>query len=144
MLSLHFKLLSYYLQHKRFSHERSSCHKITWQAKQGRRCNHATWSLIDLWAAVQWLKPSSTRLAKLSCGILVTCTNHLSWDVSVRKISESTFKALRILQLRTLSRNVTPWTLRKKLFSAACTRDSTLSVITRIRDHRWRSGQMSI
>ena len=40
------------------------------------------------------------------------------------------FRATWISQLRTLSRSVTPWTLRKKTISAICTWDSFLSVIT--------------
>jgi len=61
-----------------------------------------------------------------------------SCDLSIRG-NGSTFRALRISQLGTLSRSVTatPWTLRKNLISAACTRYNTLSVITQdSRDHR--------
>jgi len=42
-----------------------------------------------------------------------------SWDLSMRR-SGSTFRALRISQLRLLSGSVTPWTLRKNPISAAC------------------------
>jgi len=55
-------------------------------------------------------------------------------DLSIRR-SGSPFRALRISPLRTLSRSITPWTLHKDPISAACTWDSTLSVI--IEGYRW-------
>jgi len=55
---------------------------------------------------------SRTRLSDLYWNILVTWPNHRSWDICIRR-SGSTFWALRISQLRSLSRSVTPRTLRK-------------------------------
>ena len=52
-----------------------------------------------------------------------------SWDLSLRT-SGSTFMLLRILQLRIMSRNVTPRTLCKNPIPATCFWDYTLSVIT--------------
>jgi len=46
---------------------------------------------------------SKTCPANLSCGILVTCLNHGIFNLSIQR-SGSTFGALRISQLRTLSR----------------------------------------
>jgi len=52
---------------------------------------------------------SKTCLTNLSRGILNRWLNQQSWDLSIRR-SCSTFRALRISQLRTLSWSVTPWT----------------------------------
>ena len=60
--------------------------------------------------------------------ILVTWPHHRSWDLWIRK-SGLTFKVLRIALLPTLSRSVTPWSLRKNPIFAACTLDSSLPVI---------------
>ena len=59
--------------------------------------------------------PTSTCLANLSWDFLDTWPRqriYCSWDFSIRR-SGSTFRTLRISQLRTLSRSVTPWTHRK-------------------------------
>ena len=68
-----------------------------------------------------------TCLTNLSWDILVTRTHKRSWDLSIQKESGSTFRALRISHLHTLSRCAKPLTLRKNPISAAFTWDSTLS-----------------
>jgi len=61
--------------------------------------------------------------------ILDILPNERSWDLLIWSISVSTFRALRISQLRTLSRGITPRTLRKNPISAAWSRDSIPSVM---------------
>jgi len=61
-------------------------------------------------------------LANLYWGIQDTWPNQPCWDFSIRR-NGSTFVVLRIWQLRTLSRSVAPWTLRKNPVSAAWTSD---------------------
>jgi len=51
--------------------------------KQVRRRNHATWCLVDLWAAFRRCT-NRTCLAYLSWYILVTWPNQLSWDIFIR------------------------------------------------------------
>ena len=58
-------------------------------------------------------------LRRLSWGILDTYLNQ-RWDLTIRWRNGSTFSVLRISQLRTFSRSVTPWTLCKDPMSAAC------------------------
>ena len=65
-----------------------------------------------------------------SWDIIVTRWKHRHWDLSIRKRNWSIFRVLGNSELRTLSRSVTPWTLRKNPICAACTWDSTLSAIT--------------
>jgi len=48
-------------------------------------------------------------LANISCGILVTWLNNRSWNLSIWRKRGSTLRNLRMSQLRTLSRSVTPW-----------------------------------
>jgi len=79
--------------------------------KPGQRCNHDTWSLVEFWTALPSAWP--TRLAKSSWGILVTWSNYRSWDLSIQRRRDLTFKLSRISQLRTLMRSVTLWTLRQ-------------------------------
>jgi len=67
---------------------------------------------------------NKTRLANLSWNILVTWPNQRNWDLSIRRRG-SAFKVLRISQLRTMLRNITPWTLLKNRIFAICTWDST-------------------
>ena len=73
---------------------------------------------------------SRTCLANLSCGILGTWPNQRSWDLSIRKSAGLTARALRISDLRCLSRSVTPRILRKYPTSAVCSKDIILSVVT--------------
>jgi len=63
---------------------------------------------------------TSSCLAKRSWYILFTRPNFSSWDFSIRR-SGSTFQALLISQLRTLSQSITP--LRINPTFAACTWD---------------------
>ena len=57
-----------------------------------------------------------------------------SWNLSIWR-SGSTFRAVRISRLRSLSRSVTPWTLRKSSISAACTWDNIFHSIPNSHDH---------
>ena len=54
----------------------------------------------------------------------------ITWDLSIRR-SGVIFRALRMSNLCSLSRRVTPWTLRKNPISAACSWESILLVVTR-------------
>jgi len=82
---------------------------------------------------------SRTCIADLSWNILITLPSHGNWDLSLRR-GCSTFKVLRVSQLRTLSRSITPpWTLRKNPISAAVTWDST-----KTHDPKCRSEQSPI
>ena len=63
-------------------------------------------------------------------GILTRCPSHLIWLLSMRRSSGSTPSSSRMTELLTLSLRESPATLRRKLISAACTRDLVLSVIT--------------
>ena len=71
---------------------------------------------------------NKTRLSDVSWGILVTRPVPI-WDLSIRR-SGSTFRFLRISQLRNLLRSVKSWTLCKNTISAACSWDYALSVIS--------------
>ncbi|TWW77574.1 hypothetical protein D4764_12G0009640 [Takifugu flavidus] len=63
-------------------------------------------------------------------GILTRYPSHLIWLLSTRRSSGSTPSSSRMAELLTLSLRESPATLRRKLISAACTRDLDLSVIT--------------
>jgi len=76
--------------------------------KQGRRCDHSTWTLVILRAAFLWVKPEGLATPILS-GIFCTHRRKNSWDPSIGKISGPTLRALLISQLRTLSRCFTSW-----------------------------------
>ena len=61
-----------------------------------------------------------TCLANLPWDILGTWPNHHGRNLSVPR-SDSVFTALRIRQLRIMSRTIMPWTLWKNPTSASCT-----------------------
>ena len=82
-----------------------------------------------------------TCLASLSWGILDKWPNQYICTPSIRR-SGSTFKALRISQLRTLSRSVTPGTLRKNPISAAF--PGAFRSLPKNQDHRSGSEQRLI
>ncbi|KAK0136682.1 hypothetical protein N1851_027129 [Merluccius polli] len=60
-------------------------------------------------------------------GILTRYPSHLIWLLSTRRSSGSTLSSSRMTELLTLSLRESPATLRRKLISAACTRDLVLS-----------------
>jgi len=66
------------------------------------------------------VSPIGFFLASLLWDILDTLPKQRSLDLSIRR-SGSIFMALQISQLPTLSRSVTPRTLRKNPISVACT-----------------------
>ena len=76
------------------------------------------------------------RMANRACfgslfwGILLTRPNHLNYDLSMWRSSDSTFSELWISELETLSSKITLFILCKNLISDACTCDCILSVIT--------------
>jgi len=92
------------------------------RTKQDRRCCHVTWYFLTSSGPIPLACVASrTCLDNLSCGILRTrLPNQRNCDIAVRRRG-LTFKALRISQLRTLSRSVAPQTLRKNPIYAACT-----------------------
>ena len=63
-------------------------------------------------------------------GILVRCPNHLNWPASVQRSSGSTPSSSRMAELLTLSLKESSATLRRKLITAACTRNLVLLVTT--------------
>ena len=113
--------------------------------KQGRRCNHAIWSLVEIYATFPWVQPAGFTSpifpGASRCRAIVA-----AWDLFIWR-SDWTFKVFEVhsCALRTLWWSVTSWTFRKNPISAACVWDSTLSVITRISyDGRWGSEQKPI
>ena len=58
---------------------------------------------------------SKACLGGLSWGILLTWSNHLSWDLSIRRTNGLMLRDFRISELRTLLNSVTPSILRKNL-----------------------------
>ena len=72
---------------------------------------------------------SRSCLANLLWDVLVTWPKQRSWDLSIRR-SDSTVRAVRMLQLRPWSRSVTLWIFRKNPICVVCTWDRIFSVIT--------------
>jgi len=86
--------------------------------KQGRRCSHVTWSLVNLWAGSLGVA-SRTCLANLSWDILVMWPKHPCCDLSIRRRGGSKFRAVRISLLRTFLQKsqLCSWYLRYQSFS---------------------------
>jgi len=76
------------------------------------------------------------NLANISWDILVTCSNHRSWDLSMEKwLGIQGF--IRISQLRTLWRSIALWTISGNPISDACTWGTTSSVIAQDHHLTW-------
>jgi len=91
------------------------------------RCDHATWSLIDLWVTFPRYsqKDWPTFLGTISWSGWI----NVAGIFSIRWKSGSTFTALRTSQLSRLVRSVARWTLCESHISVVCSWDITLSVI---------------
>ena len=113
--------------------------------KQGQRCNHATWSIVDLWAVFLMGIASRTCLADLAWDILFTWTN---WRFSVGYSEE------RCLHIQGVT-NFTAahfaanchviYSSQKSHLSRLYFRQHPFSHIRhKIHDHRWGSEQIPI
>jgi len=104
------------------------------------RCKHST---LGPWSTTGTLSRGCSRQAlrtNLSWGILVTWSNHRSWDLYIWRRSGSTFRALQISRLgREMS--------RPELFAKIISLPLEIVVfqsVPKILDHRWGSKQKPI
>jgi len=107
------------------------------------RCSTTPWiNLRFIFTAVQYCRFAARRLGitGVDCSPkdllrhpFLRHSGHMAeltwWDLSIRG-SGLTSRVLRILDMCSLSRTVTPRTLRKYLISVVCSFDSILSVVT--------------
>ena len=94
--------------------------------------------MVDIWGDFSWTVASMNFFGDLFRGILIMWPIHHSWDLSNRG-SGSTLRALRISQLRTLSRSDTPWTLRKIPSLPLLPEIALFHSLPKIREHVWGS-----
>jgi len=112
--------------------------------KQGRRCNHASWLLVDLLGHFIMGVASRTCLDNLSWDILNTRPKQRTWDLSIRRRGGSAFRTSLFRSCALCCEVSRRQFLAKSQFLPLVLEIVFFQSLPKIHDHRWGSEQTDL